>query len=252
MSRIGFRSRAFNPWHGRPARVRRRRLPGDGPCVGKTSGAAEAFRWAHGRGARATVWGGVVLIAASIALTGCRKIDMSEQKKVGTYEATPIFLDGTEARPLVGGTVPRNPTRVPGLPYNSTWAPGPAGASTRPSGTSIPPEIPISRQLIERGQERYNIYCYVCHGRLGDGNGMVVQRGFPRPPSFHNGRLNDPKQTPDSHFYDVISNGFGAMYSYAERVAPEDRWAIVAYIRTLQASVAANPAVAARAKGDRP
>jgi uncharacterized protein (DUF2236 family) len=81
---------------------------------------------------------------------------------------------------------------------------------------------------------------------------MIVQRGFPRPPSFHNGRLNDPKQTPDSHFYDVMSNGFGAMYSYAERVAPEDRWAIVAYIRTLQASVAANPTVAAHAKGDRP
>ena len=206
----------------------------------------------HGLKTRATRKFLLLALALPTAVLGCRKEDMSEQKKVGTYEATPIFLDGTEARPLVGGTVPRAPSRVPGFPYNSTWAPGPAGASTRPSGTSIPPEIPITRQLIERGQERYNIYCYVCHGRLGDGNGMIVQRGFPRPPSFHNGRLNDPKQTPDSHFYDVMSNGFGAMYSYAERVAPEDRWAIVAYIRTLQASVAANPTVAAHAKGDRP
>ena len=77
----------------------------------------------------------------------------------------------------------------------------------------------------------------VCHGRLGDANGMIVQRGFIRRPSFHNDRLSDPKQTGDGHFYDVMSNGRGAMFSYAERVAPDDRWAITAYIRVLQASV---------------
>jgi mono/diheme cytochrome c family protein len=95
------------------------------------------------------------------------------------------------------------------------------------------PQPPVTPALLARGQERFDIYCAPCHGRVGDGDGMIVERGFPAPPSYHIDRL---RQAPSQHFYDVISNGYGAMYSYAARVAPEDRWAIVAYIRALQRS----------------
>ena len=87
--------------------------------------------------------------------------------------------------------------------------------------------------LIERGQERFDIFCAPCHGRVGDGDGMIVERGFPRPPSYHIDRL---RNAPTRHFYDVITEGYGARYSYAARVPPADRWAIVAYIRALQLS----------------
>jgi mono/diheme cytochrome c family protein len=87
--------------------------------------------------------------------------------------------------------------------------------------------------MIERGQQRYNIYCSPCHSRTGDGRGMIVQRGFPPPPSFHDQRLRD---APAGHFFNVITKGYGAMYSYASRIPVDDRWAIVAYIRALQLS----------------
>ena len=93
--------------------------------------------------------------------------------------------------------------------------------------------FPITRAVLERGQERFNIYCAVCHGRTGDGNGMVVQRGFPPPPSYHIDRL---REAPVGHFFDVMTRGYGIMYSYAARVEPQDRWAIAAYIRVLQLS----------------
>jgi mono/diheme cytochrome c family protein len=98
-----------------------------------------------------------------------------------------------------------------------------------------PPPAPpaVSEALLERGRQRFNIYCAPCHGRTGEGNGMVVQRGFPTPPSYLEDRL---LKAPSQRFYDVITHGYGAMYSYADRVAPEDRWAIVAYIRALQLS----------------
>jgi mono/diheme cytochrome c family protein len=113
--------------------------------------------------------------------------------------------------------------------------PGPAQV---PSGTAefreMPVEAPpITMALLERGQERYRIYCTPCHSELGDGRGMVVQRGFPPPPSYHIERL---REAPVQHFYDVITNGHGIMYSYANRVQPRDRWAIAAYIRALQRS----------------
>ena len=99
------------------------------------------------------------------------------------------------------------------------------------SEASQPP--PLTLALLQRGQERFRIDCTPCHSELGDGNGMVVQRGFPHPPSYHIDRL---RQAPTQHFYDVITNGYGAMYSFAARVAPDDRWAIAAYIRALQLS----------------
>ncbi|MGA9420817.1 MAG: cytochrome c, partial [Rhodanobacteraceae bacterium] len=93
--------------------------------------------------------------------------------------------------------------------------------------------LPVTPQLLARGRERFDIYCAPCHSRVGDGDGMIARRGFPAPPSYHAQRL---RKAPDSHFYDVISNGYGVMYPYADRVAPDDRWAIVAYIRALQVS----------------
>ena len=180
--------------------------------------------------------GVLIAVVALLHSAGCKKDDMAEQPKVKAYEPAPLFADGMEARPIVAGTISRTPGRdTPGIPFSYQWAPGPVGASDAPRSDVIP--FPITPELIDRGRQRFNIYCAVCHGRLGDGNGMIVQRGMIRPPSFHNDRLRDPRQTKDSHFFDVISNGYGAMFSYAERVAPADRWAITSYVRTLQASV---------------
>jgi mono/diheme cytochrome c family protein len=107
----------------------------------------------------------------------------------------------------------------------------PAGTVARDETDTAPP--PLDLALLQRGEERFNIYCSPCHGRVGDGHGMIVQRGFPAPPSYHIDRL---RQAPTQHFYDVITDGYGAMYSYAARVPPRDRWAIAAYIRVLQES----------------
>jgi mono/diheme cytochrome c family protein len=104
---------------------------------------------------------------------------------------------------------------------------------------------PLTLALLERGQQRFRIYCTPCHSELGDGNGMVVQRGFPHPPSYHSERL---RQASTQHFYDVITHGYGAMYSFAGRVAPDDRWAIAAYIRALQLSQHASAADIASAR----
>jgi mono/diheme cytochrome c family protein len=101
-----------------------------------------------------------------------------------------------------------------------------------------PKPPPLTLALLQRGQQRFRIYCTPCHSELGDGNGMIVQRGFPHPPSYHDERL---VKAPTQHFYDVITHGYGAMYSFAARVAPEDRWAIAAYIRALQLSQHATP-----------
>ena len=106
--------------------------------------------------------------------------------------------------------------------------------STAPSRLAKPPAV--DAQLLARGQERYDIYCSPCHGLSGNGDGMIVQRGFPAPPSYHTARL---RAAPAQHFFDVITNGYGVMYSYASRVEPRDRWAIVAYVRALQESQSA-------------
>ena len=108
-------------------------------------------------------------------------------------------------------------------------------------GTNLVATFPfaITREILQRGRERYDIYCALCHGRTGEGNGMIVQRGFPPPPSFHIDRL---REAPVGHFFDVVTQGYGIMYSYAERIEPTDRWAIAAYIRALQLSRNATPA----------
>jgi mono/diheme cytochrome c family protein len=111
--------------------------------------------------------------------------------------------------------------------------PGPVPEGTVGFEQAAPPAPPLTLALIERGQERFRIDCTPCHSELGDGHGVIVQRGFPPPPSFHIDRLRD---APMEHFYDVITNGNGVMYGFAARVAPRDRWAIAAYIRALQRS----------------
>jgi mono/diheme cytochrome c family protein len=126
------------------------------------------------------------------------------------------------------------------LPYETYSGQKPSIAEGQPPAHIVardwqppPKPPPVTPALLARGRQRYDIYCEPCHDPLGDGDGIIVQRGFPHPPSYHTDRL---RSAPNQHFYDVITHGYGAMYSYASRVAPTDRWAIVAYIRALQAS----------------
>ena len=126
------------------------------------------------------------------------------------------------------------------LPYGArtNWPVMPAPhVVARDEPLHPPPAPPVTMALLERGRQRFDIYCAPCHGRFGDGSGMIVQRGFPRPPSYYSDAL---RNAPSQHFYDVITNGYGVMFSYADRVEPADRWAIVAYIRALQASASAS------------
>lgn len=160
----------------------------------------------------------------AIALTGCGvRLDMHVQPKMKAYRQSDFFPDGRSARPLVPGTVARGQLREDTYLYT--------GFINGKEGDVMP--FPVTEEVLKRGQERFNIYCTPCHSRLGDGNGMIVQRGFRRPPSYQDPRLLN---APIGHFYDVITNGFGAMPDYAAQVAPHDRWAIAAYIRALQLS----------------
>jgi len=143
------------------------------------------------------------------------------------------------------------PKRLPyELPYGAeaNWpALPPPGIVAHDAPPSPPGPPPVTMALLERGQQRFDIYCAPCHSRVGDGHGMIVGRGFPAPPSYYIDRL---EKAPNQHFYDVMTNGYGAMYSYADRVAAADRWAIVAYIRALQAS--ANAQIADVPRDERP
>lgn len=175
-----------------------------------------------------------ILVIVVASLTGCdtSASDMGEQPKAKAQAKSAYFSDGASARPLVAGTVARPDDTVPGMPYARTRTAAPSGAvDVVPLDTRIP--VSIDRALVERGQAAFMVNCVVCHGQLGNGEGMVVQRGFSPPPSFHARRL---VAAPDAHFYNVITAGYGAMFSYSERVTPEDRWAIVAYVRALQAA----------------
>jgi mono/diheme cytochrome c family protein len=143
---------------------------------------------------------------------------MNNRGRLKPHEPTSFFADTNSSRPLVEGTVHRD------LAFQT------------PPGNDFP--FPITRKDLLRGQERYNIYCAVCHGQVGEGDGMIVQRGFTNPPSFHIDRLRD---APPGYAVQVMTNGFGAMYSYSDRVNLEDRWRISAYIRALQFSQRADP-----------
>ncbi len=155
-------------------------------------------------------------------LSGCR-YDMQDQPRYEPLQASAFFPNHSSARHFPDGTVARGQLNQDILFYT--------GMDGKQPATVFP--VPITSQVLARGRERYNIYCSPCHSEIGDGNGMIPQRGFTHPPSYHTQRLRD---APVGHFFDVITNGFGAMYSYAARVEPADRWAIIAYIRALQAA----------------
>jgi mono/diheme cytochrome c family protein len=164
----------------------------------------------------------LLALAVTAALTGCRQ-DMHDQPRYRPLADSSFFPDGRASRPLVAGTIARGHLKA-----DSRYFAG-------KQGNEFVNELPVqlTRDLLVRGQQRYDIFCAPCHGRAGDGEGMVVQRGFRHPPSFHQERLHNQAL---GHFYDVITNGFGAMSSYASRIPVADRWAIVAYIRALQLS----------------
>lgn len=200
-------------------------------------------------------------------LAGCAQ-NMRNESRIKPYEPSTFFEDGQSSRPLLPGTVARGEERVDEQFYtgmltapepSETQAAEPAttpeasqdGGTTNGGQAGTPQSgaqgnqmpaagtpadtfpYPITREILDRGRARYNIYCAPCHALTGTGDGMIVQRGFSPPPSFHSQRL---RQAPVGHYFDVITNGFGRMYSYSSRVPPADRWAIIAYIRALQLS----------------
>lgn len=170
----------------------------------------------------------IALFALALLGTGvgCHR-DMRDQPRYEVYEASGFFPDGQSARPLVAGTVARGH-----LDEDEAFLTGREGGQLV---SAIPVEI--DRAVLLRGQERFNIFCAPCHAPTGDGEGMIVQRGFRKAASMHADRL---RNAPAGHFFDVISNGFGAMPNYRVQISPRDRWAIVAYVRVLQMSQSAN------------
>jgi hypothetical protein len=164
-----------------------------------------------------------VLSAMSVGVIGCGGVNLDNQPKFRPLAASPFFTNGQASRPLVEGTVPRGSFTTDSLLIS--------GKIDGKLADVFP--FPITEQVLERGQDRFNTFCSPCHGRLANGKGMIVQRGFPQPPSFQTDSL---RAMPAGFFFDVITNGFGRMYSYAPSVPVHDRWTIVAYIRALQLS----------------
>jgi mono/diheme cytochrome c family protein len=158
----------------------------------------------------------------SLALAGCRQ-DMHDNPRYEPLEESAFFENGGASRLLVANTVARGQLRDDDHLYTGKVDGKPAA--------EFP--MPVTAEVMARGQERFNIYCAPCHGRTGEGTGMIVQRGFRQPPSYHEDRL---RQAPAGYFFDVMTNGFGAMQDYASQVTVQDRWAIAAYIRALQLS----------------
>ena len=189
----------------------------------------------------------LLLAAFCVLALGCGvRFDMQDQPRYRAYKKSAFYSDGRASREYPEGTVARgqlfenkglytgkidnpNPNAV------SETAPGPNGTTLVSTFPNAIDEFPmaVTKELIDRGQDRYNIYCIVCHGPVGKGDGMIVRRGFTQPPTYHDDRL---RNAPVGHFFDVITNGWGKMNSYAYQVSPADRWAIVAYIRALQVS----------------
>ena len=175
----------------------------------------------------------IALLLALTMTSGCEKLarNMYDQPRYKPMRESRLFADGSSARAPVPGTVAAASGVLAGT------SSGRVGAQlekerVRDEAAKENP-YPVTMALLHRGRERFNIYCAPCHSPLGDGDGMVARRGFPHPPSYHIDRL---RQAPDRHFYDVMTQGYGIMRPYADRVPPEDRWAIVAYIRALQLS----------------
>ena len=163
-----------------------------------------------------------LLSAFCLLIFSCRQ-KMSNQPRYDPLEPSDFFADGMSARPRIAGTVARG--ELVTNPFLVT------GKINGVDGDGFP--FPITADVLDRGQERFTIFCSECHGRLGDGNGMIPSRGYRRPPSFHTEALRTAKT---GHFFDVMTNGFGAMPTYAPQVPVNDRWAIIAYIRALQIS----------------
>lgn len=174
------------------------------------------FPGREARGARA------FCILLLLVLAGCRQ-KMANQPRYDPLEPSDFFADGQSARPRLPGTVARGELSTD--PFFDS------GKRDGQLADGYP--MPVTLDVIDRGQQRYDIYCSECHGRVGDGNGMIPARGYRRPPSFHTDTL---RNATTGHFFDVMTNGFGAMPPYGTMIPPRDRWAIVAYIRALQLS----------------
>lgn len=218
----------------------------------------------------------IALTACCLLVGAACRRDMQDQPRYEAYERTDFFKDTVSSRPLVRGTVPRGYLREDAHLYtgkvanagvatatgnNAAGSAGPGGnlgaasptanttATTTAAGgaqQSMPSSptgkagvdvdsfpFPLNQAVLERGRERYQIFCSMCHGATGNGDGMIVRRGYRQPPSYHTDQL---RQAPVGHFFDVITNGWGSMPNYASQIPVRDRWAIVAYIRTLQLS----------------
>jgi len=164
----------------------------------------------------------IVVLGLSLWGVGCRQ-DMHDQPKYIPLRESTFFSDARSARPVIAGTVARGQLREDTLLYT--------GKVNGADATTLP--FAVDEKVMARGRERYDIYCAPCHGRTGAGDGMIVQRGYRRPATLHQDRL---RESPVGHFFDVITNGFGAMPDYATQIKAEDRWAIIAYVRALQLS----------------
>ncbi len=183
----------------------------------------------------------MLAVCAVVSLAGCRR-DMQDQPKYKPLALSRFFADGRSARPIPAGTIATDELNDTDLLHtgmaNGTW-------------TSALP-VPVDLKLMQRGRERYDIYCSPCHSRTGDGNGMIYRRGLWRPADLLSERV---RQVPPGYIFDVITNGFGAMGDYRDQIQPADRWAIVAYLRALElsrnASIADVPEDARRALGER-
>jgi mono/diheme cytochrome c family protein len=162
-------------------------------------------------------------VCVALLLLGCTQ-KMAQAPRYDPYSPSDFFSDGSSARPLPADTVAQGHLRDDTALFTGKDANG-------QDVTELP--FPATREVLERGQSRFTVYCTPCHGYVGDGDGMIVQRGFSPPPSFHSDTL---RNAPVGHFFDVMSNGLGPMPSYASQIAVPDRWAIVAYIRALQLS----------------
>lgn len=227
---------------------------------GRRQTAGSSFRRSLNAGFKSRFASCLLLSAVCLLAFGCRR-DMQDQPKMKPYRSSTFFRDGLSTRPPIEGTVARGflktdtefftgkkagkanastgtatAAQAPAGPQptgtSSAAGAAPVGAAAYPDDVEVFP-ITVTKEVVQRGKERYEIFCTVCHGLTGNGDGMIVRRGFRRAASFNDDRL---RQAPVGHFFDAITNGWGVMPSYAPQIPPQDRWAIIAYIRALQLS----------------